>query len=108
LVCTQAKQSKNQILISGATFKEIEKEGFNLHPHGNYLLKGLKKEIPIYEVPWYEGQEPIEIANQRKEGEKKMEEKPEGKKVNQKINVTGSQNVTKFIEEMFLKKRGRS
>ena len=48
----------DQILISGATSKEIEKERFNLHSHGNYSLKGLKEEMPVYEVLWSEGQQP--------------------------------------------------
>lgn len=48
----------DQILISGATSKEIEKERFNIHSHGNYSLKGLKEEIPIYEVLWSESQRP--------------------------------------------------
>lgn len=53
----EALADGEQILLSGETYKEVEKR-FNLHFHGNYSLKGLKEEIPIYEVLWQEGQQP--------------------------------------------------
>ncbi len=54
----EALADGDQILISGATAKEVENEQLNLHFHGNYPLKGLKEEIPIYEVLWDKDQKP--------------------------------------------------
>jgi class 3 adenylate cyclase len=40
-----------QILISKDTYQDAEKIDFaRFHFHGNYSLKGLREEIPIYEV----------------------------------------------------------
>lgn len=52
---------ERQIFISEVVFKEIQGFKFNIHFHSSYPLKGLKEEMPIYEVLWYEGQKPKEV-----------------------------------------------
>ncbi len=57
----------NQILISGTTAKEVENEQLNPHFHGNYPLKRLTQEIPIYEVLRDKDQKPKKPSPKDKE-----------------------------------------
>jgi class 3 adenylate cyclase len=48
----------DQILTSGTTYENSNKQRFNFHSHGFFPLKGIKSEIAVYEVLWHEGEKP--------------------------------------------------
>jgi class 3 adenylate cyclase len=47
----------DQILTSETTYRNADKQIFNFCSHGPFSLEGIKDEIAVYEVLWYEGQE---------------------------------------------------